>query len=220
VSRTVTAGSSANTEQIGASKSGKLAVGTVAVAPPLRWAAAPTGAASADTADGVHRPLLRLMRTNGAAIVRMLWRILGREQDVLDAYQDCFCKLAARAGRFDPANARAYVFRTATNIAIEMIRMRRRHEAHRPAVAAHRGQHDTVENSEADDAPADRSGDLRQAIARLPAHLRNVIVLRDLSRLAYDEVARVLGIEPTTARVYRRHAVVKLAEMLDAGEES
>jgi hypothetical protein len=36
--------------------------------------------------------------------------------------------------------------------------------------------------------------------------------------MSYKEVARVLGIEPTTARVYRRHAVVKLAELL--GEEN
>ena len=39
-------------------------------------------------------------------------------------------------------------------------------------------------------------------------------VLRDLSRLSYEEVGRTLGITPATARVYRRHAVVKLAESL------
>jgi DNA-directed RNA polymerase specialized sigma24 family protein len=61
---------------------------------------------------------------------------------------------------------------------------------------------------------------LRDAIGRLPAHLANVVVLRDLSRLSYQDVGRTLGIDPATARVYRRHAVVKLAELLDEGEES
>ena len=59
---------------------------------------------------------------------------------------------------------------------------------------------------------------LRHAIAQLPAHLRNVIVLRDLSRMPYEEVGRTLGIDPATARVYRRHAVVKLAELIGAEE--
>ncbi len=54
-------------------------------------------------------------------------------------------------------------------------------------------------------------------MALLPDHLRNVVVLRDLSRISYEEIGRMLGIEPTTARVYRRHAVVKLAEILDEG---
>src|SRR5262245_10203904 len=39
--------------------------------------------------------VLNVMRQDGAAIVRLLWRMLGREQDVLDAYQECFCRLLA-----------------------------------------------------------------------------------------------------------------------------
>ena len=62
----------------------------------------------------------------------------------------------------------------------------------------------------------DQADSLREAIASLPRYLGNVIVLRDLSRMSYREVGKTLGIDPATARVYRRHAVVKLAELLGA----
>ncbi len=156
------------------------------------------------------------MEVEGAGILRMLWRLLGSEQDVMDAYQDCFCKLAARQGVRHPGNPRAYAYRTAANIAIEFIRVRRRRAAHLPSVAA---RQEAIQSGGDDNRPCEPGlNHLREALERLPAHLRNVVVLRDLSRMSYDEVGRTLGIEPTTARVYRRHAVLKLGELLTEGE--
>ena len=148
--------------------------------------------------------------------IRMLWRLLGREHDVMDAYQDCFCKLAAPGRRRNVAQAKAYAYRTAANIAIEMIRVRRRRAAHWPAITAQRGTQppDEEADNSREDASSDSTALLQEAIARLPEHLRNVVVLRDISQLPYDEIGRTLGIEPTTARVYRRHAIIKLAEIL------
>lgn len=209
---------SANAEPNGASNDRMQLNGAVTYLPPSLTAA--VDAPSASASDAGHRWVLRLMRCDGPAILRMLWRILGREQDVLDAYQDCFCKLASRGNGCDLANARAYAFRTAANIAIEMLRVRRRRAAHWPAVSAERGQQECAEWQDGNADSPDRLNDLREAIARLPAHLRNVIILRDLCRLAYEEVAGTLGIEPTTARVYRRHAVVKLAELMNERDGS
>jgi len=172
--------------------------------------AGPEAAASGDARSAW---MLRLIEADGPGILRMLWRILGREQDVLDAYQDCFCKLAALAPDRQPRNARAYAYRTASNIAIELIRVRRRRAEHWDRVVSEHGAGDARAARSA--APEDRER-LRQGIAQLPPHLRSVIVLRDLSRLPYEQVGRTLGIDPATARVYRRHAVVKLAELLGA----
>lgn len=159
----------------------------------------------------------RLMQREGPGILRVLWRLLGREQDVLDAYQDCFCKLAVRQQALNSKVGRAYAYRTATNIAIEMIRCRTRRAAHWPAIVAEKGRSDTDDSGDHGHSD-DRLPRLRDAIARLPAHLRNVVVLRDLSHMSYTDVGRTLGIGPATARVYRRHAVVKLAELLGEGD--
>ena len=52
---------------------------------------------------------------------------------------------------------------------------------------------------------------LRDHIAQLPEHLRNVIMLRDFGELSYEEVARIMGVSTGTARVYRCKAVQMLA---------
>lgn len=169
--------------------------------------------------DARHTWIVRLMTEDGPGIQRLLWRILGREADVMDAYQDCFCKLAKLTGRREPENARAYAYRMASNIAIELIRTRRRRANHWDNVVATRSQRagDDEDGTAPDGAPTTTQADrLRQAIAGLPTHLRNVVVLRDLSKMSYNDVGRILGIEPTTARVYRRHAVVQLAAQLGA----
>ena len=165
-----------------------------------------------------HGWVTRVIEPEGEGMLRLLWRILGREQDVMDAYQDCFCKLASLPRRPDLRNARAYVYRTAANIAIEMIRTRTRRQAHWPNIVVERQS--ALEESPSEAANSDRTEELRGRIAGLPPHLRNVIVLRDLNRMSYEEVGRILGIDPATARVYRRHAVVKLAESFGGRNET
>ena len=176
--------------------------------------------ASEGTADAAHGWIAKLIQKEGPGILRMLWRLLGSEADVMDAYQDCFCKLAGRKNHGDVKNAKAYAYRTASNIAVEMIRTRTRHRAHWATIVAERGRTQEVNNEPDQHEERNRFDPLRDAISALPAHLRNVILLRDLSRLSYQEVGRMLGIDPATARVYRRHAVVKLAGILEPGSKS
>ncbi len=114
----------------------------------------------------------------------------------------------------------AYAYRTAANIAIEILRSRKRRQEHWPTIVADRLK-DGMSCGHVADLPEDERFDkLRKTIAALPAHLRNVIVLRDLNRLSYQEVGRALGIDPATARFYRRHSVVRLSEMLSKGSDS
>ena len=187
------------------------AVGSAAQTSDQRAAFAPNAA---------HGWIARLIKKEGPGILRMLWRLLGSEADVMDAYQDCFCKLAGRKNHGDVKNAKAYAYRTASNIAVEMIRTRTRHRAHWATIVAERGRTQEVNNEPDQHEERNRFDPLRDAISALPAHLRNVILLRDLSRLSYQEVGRMLGIDPATARVYRRHAVVKLAGILEPGSKS
>ncbi len=174
-----------------------------------------------NAAEAAHGWIVRIMHWEGPGILRLLWRLLGREADVMDAYQDCFCKLVARKDRGKVKSEKAYAYRTAANVAVEMIRARSRHRTHWPAIVAERSRdEETPEDSVTEESEdVDAQANLRAAIAELPAHLRNVIVLRDLSRLPYEEVGKTLGIDPATARVYRRHAVVKLADLLGGGSE-
>ena len=152
--------------------------------------------------------VLGAMQQHGRELVNMLWRILGNEQDVCDAYQDTFLKLAHHEHGCRPENIKAYVFRSASNIAISILRHKLVEKNNIPPAR-------TTQNNT--DSPAGEldarylTETLRAGIAELPEHFRDVVTLHDLGDLPYEQVAKFLGITAATARVYRCKAVQLLA---------
>ena len=165
--------------------------------------------------DQTQRWVLSTMQRHGQELVTMLWRILGNEQDVCDAYQDTFLKLAHYEGGQKPEHIKAYIFRSASNVAISMLRHRIA-ERKLSATAAVRRCMDSPAN-ELDSRYLQET--LRFNIAQLPEHLRNVVTLRDLAELSYAQVGRILGISAATARVYRCKAIQLLAVWMNKGED-
>jgi RNA polymerase sigma factor (sigma-70 family) len=151
-----------------------------------------------------QRWVLSAMQSHGQELVVMLWRILGNEEDVCDAYQDTFLRLAHYEGGIKPENVKAYLFRSASNVAISMLRSRISERRRLSAV----GETEKVKSSPADDFDARAlQENLRDCLARLPEHLRSVVLLRDMAELPYSQVGSILGLSPATARVYRCKAI-------------
>jgi RNA polymerase sigma factor (sigma-70 family) len=164
--------------------------------------------------DESQRWILSTMQRHGRELVTMLWRILGNEQDVCDAYQDTFLQLAHYQGRQKPEHVKAYIFRTASNVAISMLRRRMAERRLSQTIArnAVATDHSARQSQAANELDARNLQEtLRCYLAQLPEHLRNVITLRDLAELSYAQVGRVLGISEGTARVYRCKAIQLLA---------
>lgn len=163
-------------------------------------------------AQPAHAWLLKLMREDGPAIVRLLWRALGKEQDVLDAYQECLVRLLGVDAASTPP-PRKYAFQTALNIAIDQRRRRKVRQDHMLPVALERPLPKLTS-----EAPRPSYVELmellRQAIDALPDRLREVILLHDLAEMNYKDVADVLGLTVGTARVYRHEAITQLSEAL------
>ena len=168
-----------------------------------------------ETVAQSQRWILTAMNKHGQELVTMLWRILGNEQDVCDVYQDTFLQLAHHEGGRKPEYVKAYVFRTANNIAISMLRRRLIERKGLVApVAARKGT-----NSPATELDAKCLQEaLRNCIAQLPEHLRDVIMLRDLGELSYPQISRILGISAGTARVYRCKAIQLLSVWMNKEE--
>lgn len=159
--------------------------------------------------------ILSLIQKQGKLVVGLLWRMLGSEHDALDAYQSTICRLISQGHEAIGTNQAGYFYRSAMNAGIEMLRMRQRRQRHWPAVAEFcRLRHD--EEQPACDLDGVEDFDhLREAIGKLPPHLRDVIVLREMAGLPYRQLADILQIGTATARLYRHQAVLKLSGMLN-----
>ena len=180
--------------------------------------AAPTDSALLDrVAAGDRAALEELFRRYRTTAFRVAYRLLGREQDALDAVQDAFVKVLTNLGRFrGQSSFKTWVLRIVSNAALDLGRHRKRdgwndREA-RPAAADH---------AEIDHRPPDSEmerADLRKvieaALARLPASQRQTFVLHVDGELSYREVAEAMGISIGTVMSRLFYARQKLKELL------
>ncbi len=172
-----------------------------------------TELASADSA-AEQRWILSLLQDQGPMVLTLLWRMLGREEDVLDVYQSVVCQMTAGGRDAIGRNPGAYFYRASINTAIELMRRRRRERNRMPAVAERRSRSHAPLSPGANLEHLDLVDRLRTAVASLPQHLRDVVLLHDMGGLDYRSVAGCLNITAGTARVYRRQAIVRLSARL------
>ena len=162
--------------------------------------------------------LLTLMRAQGTAVLCMLWRMLGCEQDVMDAYQSAVCRLAVKGRKEIGTNPAGYFYTIAKHVGIEILRKRQLRHQHWPTIVdaeqrrSHDQRHADIQGQSSDHRETlDR---MRAAILELPARLRDVVILHDLAELPYRDVARIMAVTTGSARVYRREAIVRLGKLL------
>jgi putative glutamine amidotransferase len=128
---------------------------------------------------------------HSASLINRLERMLGSRESAEDLTQEAFLRLWERApADLGAAEQGAWLQRTATNLALDELRRRRVRN------------HDPLE----DEAVAALSGDgaealsVREALTRLSAHERLLILLRFQAGLSYAEIAETLAISSEAAR--------------------
>jgi len=145
-----------------------------------------------------------LFRDEYPAIVRTAYLMLGDREAAEDVAQEAFVRLYARwrkVSRYDRPGA--WVRRVAIR---EASRARRR-----PRALAL-----VPEQPGAAEAPADL--DLRRALLSLPPNQRAAVVLHYLEDLPLSQVAELMGVATSTAKVHLHRARKRLALLL--GEET
>ncbi len=145
--------------------------------------------------------------TEGGALFRVAFSLLGCRADAEDAVQEVFVGLAqARASLGSVENLRAYLF-TALRHAAAKIAARRRADRRRPlpdaiAVPPPRGL------------AAGAAARLEWALAALPPDRREVVTMKIDAGLTFREIAAVLGIPANTAASRYRYALAELRDLL------
>jgi len=166
--------------------------------------------AEVESAQASQKWLLCAMKAHGQDLVALLWRILGNEQDVCDAYQDTFVKLAYLPQSKKPRNVKAYLFRTASNTAISILRKKKSfHQVCRNMFEKGYLKEYSRDNQDLDAEHLRTT--MRINLARLPEYLRNAVVLYDLAGLSYEQAAKTLGVSKGSIRVYRCRALQLLS---------
>ena len=167
---------------------------------------------------GDTRAFEDLARREERALYRHALRIVGTTTDAEDVVQDALFSAWRSIASFQGLSFRAWLFRIATNRALDQLRSRKR----RPELPLDPPVDDDVTWAE----PAAPGPDLTQlagdrealavvetALETLPAEQRTALLLRDVEGFAYEEIAVITSVEIGTvkSRIHRGRLAVRNA---------
>ena len=160
--------------------------------------------------QGDRRAFGELVRRHREGVVNVVYRMCGDANLSEDAAQEAFIRAWQHLLSYRPRSPfRNWVYRIATNVALDMLR-RERETVDIDALslaASDRGPEATVEGRE-------RGEQVRQAVLALPPASRTVLVLREYEGLSYREIADMLGIPIGTVMSRLNYARNRLRESL------
>ncbi|HET7585865.1 MAG TPA: sigma-70 family RNA polymerase sigma factor [Gemmatimonadaceae bacterium] len=161
--------------------------------------------------QGDVRAFESLYRAHGQAVYALALRLLGDDAAAREQVQDIFVHAWERLGSFRGDSAFAtWLHRLGVNLTLERLRAERR-DAGR------------FVDDDADDLPARAPTgddvhariDLDAALARLPTGARMVFLLHDVEGYTHEEIARLTGMAPGTARAQLFKARRRLMALLE-----
>ncbi len=132
-------------------------------------------------------------------IYRFLIRLTRSQDDALDLTQETFLRAYQGLDRWRPdARFSTWLFRIARNLAFDLLRRTKRVE-----FVALEEDIDVADSAPQPDAALDtlqRYGMLEAALSRLPAEHREILLLREIEEMSYDDIAAVLELNPGTVK--------------------
>lgn len=150
-------------------------------------------------------------------VYRVLFRMVGNEQDAQDLSQEAFlrCYRYVSSFRGDAAFS-TWLHRLAVNTALDWLRVRQRRPLQVPLTEP-AGEAESVEDTALRQEQRERT---LQAIRALPPDYRQVVLLRHFHHLSYDEIAQRTGapVRTVETRLYRARALLR--DKLNAEERS
>jgi RNA polymerase sigma-70 factor (ECF subfamily) len=149
-------------------------------------------------------------------IVRLV-RGMVPESDTEDVTQEAFLKAYRKLGNFDGRSSfYTWLFRIAANTAMDW-RKKERHRRHAPLPEGEEGE-DRVPSSEAGPETAATRRELAAridaAIEALPEKYHEILVLREIEGLSYEEISAQLGMSKGTVESRLFRARERLREKL------
>ena len=160
--------------------------------------------------QGDRQAFGRLVHCHREGVINVVYRMCGDANLAEDAAQEAFIRAWQHLAGYRPRSRfRNWVYRIATNVALDTLRRDRETvDIDEIAVATpDAGPEATMESVE-------RGERVRQAVLALPPASRAVLVLREYEGLSYREIAQALGIPIGTVMSRLNYARNRLREAL------
>lgn len=169
---------------------------------------------------GDEQALRDLIDTHRPHLYHVALRILRHPEDAEDSLQEAFLTALKKLRQFDGrATFSTWIYRITVNTSLMALRKRRSRNCKEKSLEVRRAMN--IRNHEFIDWNAEPARNLLktemqeaidEAIARLPAKYRVVLVLRDLESLSTAETSRMLGITAANVKVRLMRARMFLRE--------
>ena len=169
---------------------------------------------------GDHAAFEQLIRENEKRIYNLTLRMVGNPDDALDLSQEAFLKAWKGLPSFQgDSTFSTWLYRLAGNVCLDFLRSKKRRQ-------------DTIGAAfslDDEDAPVppdhalrpeehlerkERRAALHRAMHHLPDHHRQVLVMRELSGLSYQEISDVLELDLGTVKSRLTRARIALKKLL------
>ena len=176
-----------------------------------------------DERDLVRRCLARderayreLVRHYQGSVVNLAWRITGNADDAAEVAQETFIRVLRSLSTYDLERPfRTWLFKIASNLALDVIRRRKRRPMALEDLAAEEGP--PVDPVDPGPGPEeglrlDRSDARFDSLVReLPEHYQAILYLRYKEELAYEEIAETMSLPLGTVKVrlHRAHEILR-----------
>jgi RNA polymerase sigma-70 factor (ECF subfamily) len=162
-----------------------------------------------------------LVEQHSRAIFRLAFRMTGNEQDAEDVVQETFLRAYRQLSRYEARSSfSTWLYRIASNYALDLIRMRKRHEDRRERGSSE--DHDILLTVPETSPGPDRvlygfqvKDKVNAALDELSAQERAAFVLRHFEGLSIEEIGQSLGTGTNATKHSIFRAVQKLRKSLE-----
>lgn len=179
----------------------------------------PSPEASATGASENDHPVdfAKLFREHNAALLRFTAAKLGSEQEAREVAQEAYVRLLQLDRPETIGYLRAFLFKTASNLAMDRLRARRRSPVFHTSADADVAAFDL--SPERHCAGEQMVAVLKTALDELPAKCREIFVLHRVEGFSRAEIAIRTGLGERMVRLYMARALEHLRRRVDEASE-